>query len=301
MRRVNLRRVRPPTPLAPETHETEIVAGPAERIAPYVLILRLVALGSAAILILWIFFDVHWVLRLCVLAVCAGILIAPRFIRRWYWPTYFAFVIAAGIWLAGFGLDGKFSWWDVGFAYGTKRWQQMQLGQFSLSNLCSLLECRFGWHLHDPAMAWPFQLDLRQTLGFIYLLAVVLCAIGAAIHIRRRDPRFLIAVVTPWVLFPTILTQMAARYTLLPAVIAASLIGVSTGMALMGLLMTIFGCIMLGNQYVSIGSFGGAPVTGLITQPTFPGLAWAMLLAAAIFLYCAVAAPRRTKFGEIDL
>jgi hypothetical protein len=150
-------------------------------------------------------------------------------------------------------------------------------------------------------MDWPFQLDLRRTLGLIYLIAVVACAVGAAVYIRRRDPRFLVAIAAPWVLFPFILTQMAARYTILPAVIAACLIGVSTGMSLLGLLMTLFGCFMLGNQYVRIGSYGDAPVTGLITQPTFPGLAWAALLAAAVFLYCAAAPPRRDQFGEFDL
>jgi hypothetical protein len=299
-RRAHVKKVRPDSPLSSETHEASFVTGPAERLAPYILILRLAVLASAGALILWILPDVHWALRVCVLGVAAGILAAPWFIRRWYWPTYFAFAAAAGIWIAGFALNGKFAWWDVGFAYGTRRWQQMQLGALSLSNLCSLLQWRFGWRLHDPAMDW-LHLDLRQTLGLIYLLAIVGCAIGAAVHVRRRDPRFLIAIVTPWVLFPTILTQMAARYTILPAVIAASLIGVSTGMSLMGLLMTLLGCIMLGNQYIKIGSYADAPVTGNITQPTFPGLAWAALLAAVVFLYCAIAPPRRDKFGESEL
>jgi hypothetical protein len=302
-RLVSVRPVRPQTPLDAPTHEMLAVPGRAERIVPYVLILRLTALAIASILILWVFPDVGWVLRLVTLVLCAGILAGPWFIRRWYWPTYFAWVIATAIWIGGFAMDGKFSWWDVGFAYGTKRWQQMQLGAFSLSNLCSILQQRFGWRLHDPAMDWPWQMDLRQTLGLIYLLAIIACAIGAAVYVRRRDPRFLIALCAPWVLFPTILTQMAARYTILPAVIAASMIAVSTEMSLMGLLMTLFGCFMLGNQYSNAvyGSYGGAPVVPLITQPTFPGLAWAALLAAAVFVYCSVAAPRRRTGGEIEL
>jgi hypothetical protein len=69
------------------------------------------------------------------------------------------------------------------------------------------------------------------------------------------------------------------------------------------LLLTIFACIMLGNQYTNgvYGDYRSAPVTPLITQPTFPGMAWAALLTAAIFLYCGVTTTRCTKQGEIEL
>jgi hypothetical protein len=303
LRRVNVHRRRPETPLSDPTHESVAVPGPAERIAPYLHIIRWVALLCAAILVLWIFFGQNWLLRVFILLLAAVVLAGPWVLPRRLWPAYGVLVAAGGIWIAGFALDGKFSWWDVGFAYGTRRWQQMQLGAFSLSNLCSILQERFGWRLHDPGMDWPLKLDLRQTLGLIYLLAVVACAIGASIHIRRRDPRFLVALTAPWVLFPTILTQMAARYTILPAVIAASLVAVSTGMSLLQLLLTIFACIMLGNQYTNgvYGDYRSAPVTPLITQPTFPGMAWAALLTAAIFLYCGVTTTRCTKQGEIEL
>ena len=138
-------------------------------------------------------------------------------------------------------------------------------------------------------MDWPFQLDLRQTSGLIYLLAVVLCAIGAAMHVRRRDPRFFIADCDTVGFFPTILTQMAAHYTILPAVIAASLIGVSTGHVPDGAVDDDAGMYHARKPIRQHRKLRGAPVTGNMTQPTFPGLAWAMLLAAAIFLYCAVA------------
>ena len=71
--------------------------------------------------------------------------------------------------------------------------------------------------------------------------------------------------------------------------------------ALLQLLLTILACIMLGNQYINVGNYRDAPMTGVMTQPTFPGLAWAMLLIAAIFLYCGVAASRRDRLREIEL
>jgi hypothetical protein len=104
-----------------------------------------------------------------------------------------------------------------------------------------------------------------------------------------------VAITAPWLLFLTLLTQMAARYTILPAVMAATLIGVSAGMSSFQLLLTVLGCIMLGNQYMDQGpgSFL-APISFHFTQPTFPDIAWVMLLASAMLLYMAIA-PRRQK------
>jgi hypothetical protein len=174
----------------------------------------------------------------------------------------------------------------------------MQLGYMSLSNLSSILERRWNWQLHDPVTTLhiPFmdawKIDLQTTTALIYFVTVMICTIGAAIHLRRKDPRFLIALTAPWLLFLTLLTQMAARYTLLPAVIAVTLVGVSASLSMFQLLITLIGVVMLGNQYLMTGH-NVAPLTGNFTQPTYPDFGWIMLLASAMLLYLAVAPGRR--------
>jgi hypothetical protein len=276
-------------------------------------VLPTVAVGAAMTL--------FWAMRvprhaIAAVAAAAILLAVPWVIDRRYIRHWLGTMFAACLWGAAWIFNGDFSWWNVGFAYGARKWQQMQLGYQSLSNLSSVLAVRFGWRLHDPVASWhtprlgrlgaalhwswlsdQVSLDLRQTVGLIFILSVAACTIGAGVHLRRRDPRFLIALTAPWVLMVALLTQMAARYTLLPAVMAASLVAVSMGMSLMQLLLTVLGCVMLGNQYLMFRGYLG-PVTLSMTQPTYPDLGWATLLVAAIFLYCAVAPGRRRGAGD---
>jgi hypothetical protein len=238
---------------------------------------------------------------ICLTIFCVAWLIPWRAI-----PAFVVMIFAWALWMCGFRMGGSFSWWDIGFAFGTVKWQRMQLGALSLSNLSSILERRWGWRLHDPVgtlhlplvFGGPVALDLRQTVALIFFVTVALCTIGAAIHLRRRDPRFLIAITAPWILFLTLLTQMAARYTLLPAVVAATMIGVGVGMSMLQLLLALLGIAMLGNQYLQ--ARGGAPFTQNITQWMYPDVAWVMLLLSAVFLYCAIApGRRRIRQGEL--
>jgi hypothetical protein len=292
-------------PLNPRRPETPPVSAREQRTQLFLLLIRL---GStlALTMALWIWSAtmMHRAMEtmlLCLAIYCFAWLMPWRAI-----PAFIVMVFAAGLWMCGFSMGGSFSWWDIGFAFGTVKWQRMQLGAMSLSNLSSILERRWGWRLHDPVgtlhlpliFGGPVQLDLRQTVALIFFASVVLCTIGAAIHLRRRDARFLIAISAPWILFLTLLTQMAARYTLLPAVIAAAMVGVGVGMSMLQLLLALLGIAMLGNQYLQ--AQGGAPLTQSITQYLYPDVAWVMLLIAAVFLYCAVApGRRRIRPGEL--
>jgi hypothetical protein len=114
------------------------------------------------------------------------------------------------------------------------------------------------------------------------------------VHLRRNDKKFLLALTAPSLLFVALLTQMAARYTLFPAVIAAALIGVSFSATLFQLLFVIVSCTMLGNQLLN-GDPSTAPILFSITRPTYPDMGWMMLLLAIIFWVIAITPSKQEK------
>ncbi len=220
------------------------------------------------------------------------------FVVPWVLPTrlmgaWLLFAFAAPLWLVGTYANGSRTWWDIGFVYGTQKHGDMQLGANSLSNLSSILHERYGWNLHDfvttlhlPFLG-PMTLDMQGFCGTIFTVALLLCTIAAAVHMRRKDPRFLIVLVAPWVLFTVLLTQMTAHYMTLPAVVGSLLIGISAEMSLLPFLQTVLATLMLGNQMLDF-STDTAPVAYSITQPTYPDLGWLTVLLAAVFLVSAL-------------
>jgi hypothetical protein len=270
------------------------------------LILVPVAIFTAAAMTLWVYGGPSGWLKAWTLLLCGAILIVPWLLPRRLIEAWLVAVFAASTWLCAFLLDGRFSWFYVGFAYGARKFQQMQLSGDSLSNLPGILERRFGWHLHDrvtttmlPWLADPIDLDIRQVLAIFYFALLLLCAIGAAMQMRRRHPRFLIALTAPPILFVTLLTQMSVRYTILSAALSASMVGVSVGMSLMQFLLTVLSCVMLGTRLLHV-SPNTAPVALSMFDPTHPDLGYAMLLIAAVFLYGALAPGRRAaRVGDL--
>ncbi len=238
-----------------------------------------------------------------------AILIVPWLLPRRTFPAWMVLVFSASIWLAAFSLNGSFSWYQVGFVYGTQKHQDMQLGAQSLSNLSSILSQRYNWNLHDevgtlylpPFIANPTDMDLQYALGVLLGLTLVMVSIAASFYLRRRDNKFLVALVAPCILFVTLLTQMAARYTMFAAVTAALFVGVSVGMSMLQLLLIVMSCVMLGNQLLA--SFPDtAPITFSITRPTYPDSGWMTMLLAAVILFCAlIPSPRKRKPETIVL
>jgi hypothetical protein len=243
----------------------------------------------------------HWRPSLVVI-LGLSIVTFPWFAPRRLLPGWILTVFAASIWIAASQYNAKTSWWDVGFIYGTQKHPVMQLGEHSLSNLSSIMHERFGWELHDHVFTLNWSIlppdwrdfDVQRFQGLIYGIAAILCSIGAAIHLRRRDPRFLVSLAAPWILFVALLTQMASRYTALPALVAAAMIGVSVGMSLFPAIMTIIGFAMLGNQMFARHP-DTAPITFSITRAWYPDAGWLMLILAAVFLYAAIIPGRRTR------
>jgi hypothetical protein len=265
--------------------------------------------GAALVLIAWVYLllllATHRGTPLPSALLAVGIVLVPWFLRRRLIGAWLLLAFAASLWLVYFYVGGSSSWWEVGFVYGTQKHDVMQLGAVSLSNLSSILHERYDWQLHDVVTTFKrpifgmTELDVQSFCAVIFVATVLLCAVAAAVHVRRKDPRFLIALVAPWVLFTTLLTQMTARYTVLPAVIGSLLIGVSAEMSLLPFLQTVLACVMLGNQMLGTNS-DAAPVAYSITRPTYPDLGWLMVLLAAVFL-CSALMPswRRARGVEV--
>jgi hypothetical protein len=130
--------------------------------------------------------------------------------------------------IAGF-TGGSFAWLQVGFIYGSQHYPYLFIS--SCYNLPSLL-AKAGWSLKDPFLSAHFEsvhldLTLQWVLPLLYLGALPLCALGAARHVRHRDPRILIAIAAPWLLMFALLGQMHERYLMWGAVVSAVALGVS--------------------------------------------------------------------------
>ncbi len=61
-------------------------------------------------------------------------------------------------------------------------------------------------------------------------------------------PRFLAAVVVPWMLMPNLLAQMMNRYEMWGAVLSSMLIGISSGLGLLHVLVSLLAAGMIGAQ-----------------------------------------------------
>src|SRR5262249_48392919 len=119
----------------------------------------------------------------------------------------------------------------------------------SCYNLASLLAAD-GWSLKDELLsihAGPvhFHLTLQWALRLLFLSTVVLCARGAARHLRNHDPRVLIAITAPWLLMFALLGEMQERYLVWGAVVSASALGVSIRLSLIHFIISAASAAMI--------------------------------------------------------
>jgi hypothetical protein len=151
-----------------------------------------------------------------------------------------AFVIAAFT-------GGSFAWLQLGFIYGSEHYPYLFIS--SCYNFASLL-AGAGWSLKDSFFSVHlgsihFDLTLQWALRLLYLLAVALCARGAARHLRNRDPRALIAIATPWLLMFALLGQMHERYLVWGAVVSAVALGISIRLSIVHFIISAASMAMI--------------------------------------------------------
>ncbi len=237
-------------------------------------------------------------------ALLLAIVAAPWFLRRrWLLTWYFSILGIAG-WMAAFDFGADFSWYQVGFVYGTRKFPNMQMGIGSYSNLAAILGTRFGWQIHDAAtsIALPvlgtISVDLRAVLVTSYFSCLAVCGLAASVHARRRSPRLLLALAAPWVLFPMLLTQMSERYLVMASSVAMLAVGASVGLSLLVVVLSLGGAAMTLHQLMA--TFSARPnfipvITPMIGRSN-PDMGWLLVMLAAVFLCGAVIPlPRRRR------
>jgi hypothetical protein len=127
---------------------------------------------------------------------------------------------------------------------------------------------------------------LKYVLIFVWIVSVILCGIGAAMHDRDRSPRFLAAIATPWIMFFAVMTQMHQRYLLWGASLSAASVAISPGYVALHWFLSL---VATSQELQSMMSqYGGRYSDNAVyrfIESWHPGVAWAVLLCAAIFLY----------------
>jgi hypothetical protein len=182
------------------------------------------------------------------------------------------------------------AWFTYGFEYGTEKFDFMVTGSGAF-NVPKMLRVYCDWpqKVSDP-VTLPLvgvQVTFTTFTRIVYGICMGLCGIGAAIHDRRRDARFLASMVAPWLLCFMILTQMHGRYTIWAAGMSALLAGVGSGMALLGVMVSIVSLLgMMENQLLFARQW--SPDMLEFLRNCDPGLGWVLVLSALIYLYVAV-------------
>jgi hypothetical protein len=250
------------------------------------------------------------------------VLVPPWLLRRRSLGVWAAALVATAVWCGGSLYHGDWSWKTVGFEYGTRKFDHLSMSHGQGSNLGTILERGFGWSTHDPmftfrppdvaglfyagrpATAVPqwlraasldgsaVTLDVRTSLLVLYGVGVLIASAGAAIQDRRGDPRFLAALVAPWMLMPNVLAQMMSRYELWGAVLSSMLVAISSGLGLVHVAVSLLAAGMIGVQLLNYDPSRSPQVQRLMT-----GLgtddAWVLLASAALVLFVAIVPGRR--------
>jgi hypothetical protein len=235
-----------------------------------------------------------------------------------------ALAVAGALLLCARWFHGSQNWLYIGWGYGTRHYMHMTMGLSD--NLAGILNRRYGWEDVNEVVfsfgpyhlrLWPTHISffddstdvsIRIFLVWLYVVSFLLCIVGMAIHYRRNDPKFLVAITGVWVMFFTLMPQIHERYLLYAAGVGCSLAAVSGGFVMLDLFMTVLTFMMtLHVMLVSSAGSGQLAAFGKPVSPTFghsllraingthPDAGWAMLLCAGIFLFNALAPSRRVK------
>jgi hypothetical protein len=248
------------------------------------------ALAAVGILVAWPWGTVEGVMRWRSAAVVLMVLVG---LSRWLPVRVRGAVVGlaiAGAILLLMPLFGASSnWFTYGFQYGTRKFDYMVTGNGAY-NVPRMLMVYYDSPQHADdlvTLPWIGDMTFTNATRIVYGIAVVLCGIGAAIQDRRKNARVLAALMLPWLLFFLILTQMHGRYGVWAAGISAVLMGVNTGLGLLGIIISIVSFLgMMQNQMLFQRDWW--PTALETVQGMDPGLGWALLVCAGVIFYFAV-------------
>jgi hypothetical protein len=213
---------------------------------------------------------------------------------------------------------GSDAWIRCSFLYGTQHWRGMVTGL--TSNLPGIMQQSYGWRNVDDTIftipayifgLWPevsYPVSISVMSRTLFVVTFFLCCVGAAFHWRRKDPRFLVALTGAWLMFFCFPTQIHERYLIFAAGVGMTAIAAGLGYYLLGLFMSAVTFIMRLHVMLSATNrgYGLKSVIGPEFGPalykfvarTHPGIGWAVLLCAAVFLYVSLTPGRRRGNAE---
>jgi hypothetical protein len=262
--------------------------------------LSIVAMG----LIVWPWFRAaHWRWAFVGLLLAASVTFPPRLLGAPTRRFIYAGLVAVTVAFAAMLFDGSLAWFDIGITAAADRYHWM--AGLATGNLPAILGERYQWQPGETVFTLPatplsdaVSVTMETTLVSAYAIAIALCAIGAAVHARRRDVRFLIAIAAPWVLFFALLPRMHERYLVWAAAITAVGAGVSLGTTLLHLLVTAVAFSQV-IQPMLKRDHDLLPDTRAFVNGLFPEIGWLVLLLAAVYLFLSLAPSRRRPVKAI--
>ncbi|CAN5501236.1 hypothetical protein BH20VER3_BH20VER3_11540 [soil metagenome] len=203
------------------------------------------AATAAAVVSPWLLRSPSAWLTVAAVAGAAAAFFWSRHSRHlWAWTAGLAGVAAFTV---GALSGGSFAWLQIGFLYGSERYPYLFISScYNLPSLLAHTDLSVKTPVWSPQFgALHFVLTWQWALRLIYLGALILCALGAARHARRRDPRLLIAVATPWLLMFALLPQMHERYLLWGAVLSTVALGVSVRLSVIHFIFSLMSATMI--------------------------------------------------------
>ena len=246
------------------------------------------------------------------------------------WAVVAAGIVGAGLLLCMVLFHGSAAWWVCGFHFAQVQAPFLIYGP--ASNIPAVFELRFNWPAEIsqtaftlPAIAgfahgwlasrgiWPgaaLAVSSGTMFDTIFLALLIASGVGIGVLARRRDRRFLVALVTPWILFFLFPVRLHERYLLFAAATASICIGHSVGMTLLGLLLTVASSVMtLDQMWSNVGRWGrdlSAEFPRLFTpeagftirhyvENTHPDIAWGIVVVGMVFFYLSVTVGRRER------
>ncbi len=273
------------------------------------LALRSLLTLGCALLVFWPWLRVGYRDNVALPIALTALLLTAAGLLRWRSQWYvWAACLGASLLFCIPLFHGSSAWADCSFGYGTRHWPGMIMGQ--TSNLGGILKERYHWEdvmetvytiEPDTLMGWPteaMEIPMREFLFGLFVLSMVPCIVGVALQHSRRDPRFLLAITAPWLVFFAFPPQVHERYLLFAAGVGMVAAGVSVGSTLLALFLTLVTFIMTIHVMLSNRNW---PKFGADISPdfprqfhnfifgTYPDIGWAVLLATLIFIYWAIA------------
>jgi hypothetical protein len=235
-------------------------------------------------------------LAVVVIALGVAIYFLRGFVRRW--PTLtrtgVLVTIAAALLLCMPMFGASRAWFKVPFQYGSVKHRNLSIAE--TSSLASILRNRYSWGVDD--VVWKTKVrdfTIHDALKAGFLVLLTMSAAALAIQQRRKSPRFLIAVATPWLVYFAFAPQIHERYLIWAAGVSTVVFTLGVGWALLSALVCVFSWQMTIHNLLhnggrknfaadELGPSFGEKLTRYL-DGTQPDVGWAIMLLALIFLY----------------